>query len=56
MKRLVKKCECGRVTNPISLNIVEDAWQKDGYNFFQYKCPQCLKEHTLKSSCSEKVK
>ena len=47
MKRLVKKCECGRVTNPIQLSIVEDAWYKDDMDYFQFKCPQCEKVHVL---------
>ena len=44
----VKKCSCGRVSNPVFLEIVKDTWIKGPYVYVMFDCPQCLKEHTLK--------
>jgi len=48
MKRTVKKCACGRVSDPVHLSIVKDAWVKNGFAFFQYDCPQCKRDNTIK--------
>ena len=54
MKITVKKCECGRVTNPIQLSIVENAWVKNGIEYYQFKCPQCRKNHIIRMTINEK--
>lgn len=44
----VVKCDCGRVSNPIHLEIVTDTWIKGGFVYIQYNCPQCTKQITIK--------
>lgn len=53
IKRTVKKCECGRVSDPIHLEIVTDTWLKGGFVFFEYDCPQCTKKLLIKRSVEE---
>lgn len=48
LKRMAKKCECGRVSDPIHLEIVTDTWMKGGYVYFEYDCPQCVKKLQIK--------
>jgi len=48
MKATVIKCDCGRVSNPIQLEIVKDIWMKGGYTFIEFNCPQCTKQLTIK--------
>lgn len=55
MKPTVKKCECGRVTNPIQVTIVTDAWIKDSMAHFEYDCPQCCKRNEIKMIWNEKM-
>jgi len=43
MKATVRKCSCGRVSNPIQLDIVKDAWIKGNETFYEFDCPQCRK-------------
>ena len=48
MKPTVKKCQCGRVTNPVTINAVVDAWVKDKVAYFDFNCPQCGKKNNVK--------
>lgn len=55
MKPTVKRCECGVLTNPIQMRIVEDAWIKRKENvkdeeyeaFFEYPCPSCKEKNMI---------
>lgn len=50
MKSMAIKCDkCGRVSNPVHLEIVKDTWIKKGYAYAEFDCPQCLKTHVLKT-------
>ena len=54
-KATVKKCECGRVSNPIQLMIVTDAWlNKKNIAHFEFNCPQCKKRNVVKSIWNER--
>lgn len=54
MKPTVKRCECGRVSNPIFLNIVSDAWiDNKQIAHFTFDCPQCLKENEINMAWDE---
>ena len=49
MKRIVKKCDCGQVSDPFRLAIVKDAWvDRKGIAHFEWDCPRCKKTHTSK--------
>jgi hypothetical protein len=48
MKRAVKKCDCGQVTDPFRLSIVKDAWVKGKFAHFEWDCPRCKKTHVSK--------
>lgn len=58
MKSIAKRCpDCGVLTNPFTIHIVEDAWITRGKNeknedidiaHFEYKCPHCLKVIEIK--------
>ena len=49
MKTSAKKCTCGRVSDPLRLMIVKNTWlDKGDIAHFQFDCPQCLKENTVK--------
>ena len=46
----VKKCECGRVSNPLQTMIVSNAWvDKRQVAHFEFPCPQCKKINTVKA-------
>ncbi len=54
MKPVVKKCECGRVSNPITLNLVKDAWlNSKNIAHWEFDCPQCKKTHVATSIWDE---
>lgn len=53
MKSMVIKCSCGRVSNPIHLEIVEDTWIKGNFAYAQFSCPQCLKRLTIKTELKD---
>lgn len=55
LKPTVKKCECGRVTNPITINAVTDVWIKDGVAYFEFPCPQCSKKNEVKMIWNEEM-
>lgn len=55
-KPTVKKCICGRVSNPVTLNIVNDAWVKNFVAHFQFNCPQCRKKNVVKMIWNENLK
>lgn len=53
----VTRCRCGRVSNPISLMRVQDAWiDRKGVAWFEFKCPQCKKDNKVKTIWIEKAK
>ena len=55
MKNTTIRCSCKRVSNPITLSIVNDAWIKSSYGYFQFNCPQCNKTHIIKTLWDEKL-
>lgn len=55
-KPTVKKCECGRVTNPVTINAVNDAWVKNSVAHFQFNCPQCRKKNVVRMIWDETIK
>lgn len=44
----VAQCEYGNESFIWSDEIVVDAWQKDGYNHYTVRCPECQKESEVK--------
>ena len=52
-KPIVIKCACGRLTNPVTISIVKDAWVKNCFAYFSFLCPQCKKSNTIKSEWNE---
>lgn len=48
MKATVMKCKCGRVTNPVQIEIVKDTWVKKGVIHYEFDCPECRKTNVIK--------
>lgn len=55
MKPSAKRCECGRVTNPLHIMIVSDAWvDNNKIAHFEFPCPQCTVKVVVKVDWSGK--
>ena len=55
MKPSATKCECGRVSNPLHLMIVSNAWvDKKQIAYFEFPCPQCTAKNVVRVDWSGK--
>lgn len=51
----VKRCECGRVTNPVTTDVVNDAWVKHGVVYFEFICSQCANKNVVNMKWSDSI-